>query len=438
MTMNHWLFGAATSTLLFFGLMAVLPAALAQTIKVASWNLGWHVSSAELPSWIATCNKLYSRQSNGQWVEASSQDSNAVTGWEITESRAKIESLDMKKMPPCGVYRANGLKGNLPVSAKAYAKRNQQLAELLRDHVSADLIAFQEVSGAQAVREALGEQSSEYEICSFDEPYKIQRLAFAWRKAKLRQTQPCKVHAEIALGNAAGEQPLRPGLSMVIQAGSKTIRVLTLHLKSGCVSPLEKGKLDGAPQNKMRKGVKLDDPCPTLQQQIEPLEKVIETLGQGVDHFIVIGDINRNLWHELNAPDEPIRSNNSDPTSALGSATTNNLYREINDGQPTSSRMTLVKLSCSTELNALCDFSTKGILKGPQRQELTNARGLGCRNGIGLDHALVSESLTQWVKSAKKISIGRYGNSRAPNSASDVPLLSVSDHCPIVLTLQLN
>lgn len=50
-----------------------------------------------------------------------------------------------------------------------------------------------------------------------------------------------------------------------------------MHLKSSCVSPLDRGKLDG--------NVRPDDPCPILQQQVGPLETVLEDLPVGVDHL---------------------------------------------------------------------------------------------------------------------------------------------------------
>jgi hypothetical protein len=53
----------------------------------------------------------------------------------------------------------------------------------------------------------------------------------------------------------------------------------------GCASPLDgnSGK---------------DDPCPVLQQQVQPLEDALEKLGAGNTSFVFIGDFNRNMWHE--------------------------------------------------------------------------------------------------------------------------------------------
>jgi endonuclease/exonuclease/phosphatase family metal-dependent hydrolase len=405
----------------------------AAELKFASWNLGWHISNEELPAWIQACSKRYARGGEGIW-QLSDQDT-AQIGWQVSEYRARIAGLDMTKMPPCSVYSANGMKGSLAVTPNAHEKRLTQLAQVLSKEVNADVIAFQEVSGAQSVREALGDSANDYTVCSFDNEFKVQRLAFAWRKNKFQQVGNCVVHREIALSHLPPDQQLRPGFSVTLKAGNTTYRLLNLHLKSGCVSALDGGHLDAAPKVRKSKGIKKDDPCPVLQQQIAPLETVFETLAQGVDHFIVLGDFNRNLWHEINAPDQAIRANNTEPTSPLTDTTTNNLYRELNDGMPASSKAFLVKLNCSvdSESQALCDYATKAPLKGADKQKLVNSRALGCRNGVGLDHFLISETLKPKVVGAEKIAIGRFGSSQGPNAVRSEPLLSVSDHCPIVL-----
>ena len=48
------------------GLLAT-PASAA-TLRVATWNLGWHVSQAELGPWIAQCGKSYAKDAaSGTW-----------------------------------------------------------------------------------------------------------------------------------------------------------------------------------------------------------------------------------------------------------------------------------------------------------------------------------------------------------------------------------
>jgi hypothetical protein len=128
---------------------------------------------------------------------------------------------------------------------------------------------------------------------------------------------------------------------MGLRVHGQLIRFMTLHLKAGCVSPLDRGKLDA------NSGP--NDPCPVLHQQLSPLEAGFETLEAGGVSFIVIGDFNRNLWHELHevAGAKAVRSDgNTDLTQALpANVLTQNLYREINDGVPATSKATLLELT---------------------------------------------------------------------------------------------
>ena len=162
--------------------LSMTPLVQASTLRVATWNLGWHVSQAELPQWIAQCDKSFAKNSQtGVWEVVAPQTAGARVGWTIDESRPSLEGVDLTVMPPCGVYRSPSRAG-IAVTPSAWAKRNEQIAKVLREGVKADVIAFQEVSGVAAVREALGTAAADYEICSFT-GYKVQRLAFAWRKS---------------------------------------------------------------------------------------------------------------------------------------------------------------------------------------------------------------------------------------------------------------
>lgn len=428
----------------FFALISNAPTVMANDasgsgLRIASWNLGWHIAQDDVKPWIDACNKYRKRDADGIWQESSAEEEKAVTGWQITERRARLGSWDMRTTPPCGIYRATGMKGNLPVTESAWRHRNLQIAQLIKQEVRPDIIAFQEVSGRQSVIEALGPLAKEYEVCSFDGQFKVQRLAFAWRKSKVTALNPCAVHESIALPELSFERQLRPGLSLTVRVGRHSLRVLNLHLKSGCVSPLDGGRLDAEPKSNSRSKRAVDDPCPVLQKQIEPLEAVFEALADGVDGFIVIGDFNRNLSHEATLPAEAIRSDGSAATTALGGRLTNNLWHELNDGVPLKSWADLVPMACpvDAELRQLCEQARKLPLKGPDREQLTGTQGLGCRNGVGVDHIVVSRNWSSRVIAGTKIPIGKFGRSRAPTSVRAEPLLAISDHCPIALDLRL-
>jgi hypothetical protein len=103
-------FTAVTGCLL--GLSALTPLAQASTLRVATWNLGWHVSQAELPHWIEQCSKSFAKSSQtGVWEVVAPQTAGAKVGWTVDESRPSLEGVDLTVMPPCGVYRSPSRAG---------------------------------------------------------------------------------------------------------------------------------------------------------------------------------------------------------------------------------------------------------------------------------------------------------------------------------------
>lgn len=424
------------STLPLLLASALASPAFAEPLRVASWNLGWHVSMAEVPAWTAQCGKSYEKNTaDGIWHVVPEGKDGSTVGWFIRESRSTLEGVDLSKMPPCGVYEAaNRVK--LAVTPGAIAARNQHIATLLSEQVRPDVIAFQEVSGTAAVREALGTQSDRYNVCSFDGQYKVQRLAFAWRKELGEAVEPCQVIAAISLPEARPIDQVRPGYTLTLKVRGQVLRFLTVHLKSSCVTPLDgRGRLDQDRGN--------NDPCPSLQQQVAPLEAAFERLPQGADQFVVLGDFNRNLWHEANEVEgaKPVRSDGStDLAQPLPAGVkTQNLYREINDGEPAASRASLVSLDCklAAPLAALCERSKTEALKREDMAPLSAPDALGCRNAIGLDHFIISDGLKPQLRSAQKVAIGALGQTLAPTDPKGDASLAVSDHCPIVMNLDL-
>lgn len=178
-----------------------------------------------------------------------------------------------------------------------------------------------------------------------DANFKVQRLAFAWKKEFGEPAEACATIDALALPAFAEAQQVRPGFQIGFRINGKLIRFMTVHLKSGCVSPLDRGRLDGNSRK--------DDPCPVLQQQVQPLEVALEKLGSGNTSFVLIGDVNRNLWHEANevVGAKAVRSDgSSDLTKTRSQETlTQNLLKEINDGVPPSSKATLLELALSWE-----------------------------------------------------------------------------------------
>lgn len=394
----------------------------AAELRVATWNLGWHLSSSEATDWIGRCDALFAKDATtGKFRPAAT----GTPGWKLRWGRDAAIEWDISARPPCDVFKTGSFE-TVAVSEAAYRKRAIQIRTILEKSVRADVIAFQEVSGEAAIREVLPE-GVDYGVCTFSD-HKVQRLGFAWRKT-LGDAIECEVESALSLPNLAEKDRVRPGLSVALKADGKTIRLLSVHLKSSCVSPLE----GGADQRGVLEGSNVA--CQTLQQQVKPLETWIERKSVDGGAFVVLGDFNRNLWHEVAAAG-PVRTDGSDPKGDLPpAARVRRLLAEVNDSVPASSKLDLAEPGCPINpvSAAICE-AAKTTANREHSKELARFENLGCRNPLGLDHVLVGGGAVADV--AEKVSIGRLGRTLPPSAARPDALLSVSDHCPLVATIR--
>jgi hypothetical protein len=139
---------------------------------------------------------------------------------------------------------------------------------------------------------------------------------------------------------------------------------------------------------------------------------------------------------------EPLRSDGSTDLTRPRPAgvATRNLLLEVNDGQPASSKLTLLSARCagSPGVAAACDAARTRLLTQDERRMLSDREGLGCRNAVGLVHVLASDRLAKAVTSTVKVPLGNLGRAlpaRQPQHPD--PLLAVSDHCPLVAEIDL-
>ena len=397
-------------------------AACAADVTVATWNLGWHLDAPLATRWIAACSQKFSKPGNGEnWRP---DPAGTKTGWQLRWGRdAKID-WDIAQLPPCDVWQSRFKP--VAVTEAALAKRRQQIAEVLAKRVNADVIAFQEVSSVQAVREVLPDGGRDYEVCGFTS-HKVQRLAFAWRRSVATAVGGCEVYSPLALPERPVKEQPRPGLSVTLRIGGKVTRFMTVHLKSSCVSPLEGG---GGTRGQLASD---DKACSVLQAQLQPLENWLQERSQGVDAVVMLGDFNRNIAHEASLPaNTPVRSQ--------GRST--NLWREVNDGVPAASLLTALDTACPLDATsaALCKDAKSRVLDKPEMAQLTDAKALGCRNPIGLDHIAVrlpAGAAAGAVPVAEKVALGFLGRTLEASDKRPEPLLAVSDHCPLRARLSL-
>ena len=401
--------------------MLMMPAhASARDLTVATWNLGWHIDKAAASQWVAACNGLFEKDAaTGTWKPTTA--GSGIPGWQVN-FREPVE-WDWNAFPVCDVYQDRNFDA-VPVTIASYDKRLDQLSDFFASKLSADIYAFQEVSGEQAVRDALPAGGTGYEICSFAD-FKVQRLAIAWR-SEIGTQVDCRVEPTLALpGNPENDRP-RPGLSLGLMIDGELVRFLAVHLKSSCVSPLEpRGDLAGNGRD-----------CTILQQQLVPLEQWVEQQAQDTDKFVVLGDFNRNFWHEQH-DSGPVRTDNSDPQGPLPSgAMVKDLFAEVFDGEPEATDVTLLHEVCAinSATTALCEKGETALLTTQERQLLSRSENLGCRNPLGLDHILITSGITA-SGPAEHVSVGVFGGTKPADATHPDPLLAISDHCPMVARL---
>ena len=403
-------------------LLASLSAAAAP-LKVVTWNLGWHLDAELSRQWRAACSAPFALDAKDQrWKPAAAAGPDTQPGWELPWGRNAPVQWDIGALPPCDTYQAN--RKPVAVSEAQDQQRRERLRAVLNQGLQPDVIAFQEVSGAAAVRELLG---PDYEVCGY-EGHKVQRLAFGWKRSL--GAGRCEVDWSLSLPQRPMMEQVRPGLALSLVTEGKTLRFLTVHLKSSCVSALDANNPQFPAAASEARG-QLDGPnphCQSLQQQIAPLEQWLDRQAQDAAGLVLLGDFNRNLGHEASEPaEQAARSQGGAANAPHGpDVQVRNLWRELNDGQPMA--LTLLDAQCQ-DLPA-CALGKTRLL---DRQEYGQLRSsLGCRNPIGLDHIVLAGALKS--AGAMKWSLGPQGETRAlPDGRIE---LGLSDHCPLWAELE--
>ncbi len=206
----------------------------------------------------------------------------------------------------------------------------------IADRLDADVIAFQEAETPAAAARVF--DPARYRIVMEDRPGAPSGSCGGAHadKAFIRQAVGFAIRKEIAFERHAdvttlmlGNPQLRSGVDVTLMPkGQAPIRLLAVHLKSGCFS----GNTAGA--------------CPTLLAQIPALEAWIDAAARGPLRFAVIGDWNRRL---ANAGDT--------------------VWREIDDGDPANADLRLaddgIKPSCDPRYDAFIDHIVLDRRAGP-------------------------------------------------------------------------
>lgn len=186
----------------------------------------------------------------------------------------KIASWNMEHLA-----EAEG-SGCRPRTQADYAAMRQYLVGL-----DADVIAFQEVESKAAAERVFDPAVYTVVIEDRDGPGRggacrglegltinAQRTGFAVRKDVPFERQPDFTALQL------GDPDLRSGVDLILRPrGGEPLRVLSVHLKSGCSS----GDRNEA--------------CPVLFEQVPVLERWIDERAEEEPQFAVLGDFNRRL-----------------------------------------------------------------------------------------------------------------------------------------------
>ena len=172
------------------------------------------------------------------------------------------------------------------------------LARYARD-LNADIIAFQEVNGPRAAVRVFPARDYDLHLSGrhdsrFDDIYN----GFAVRKGRFDRVVKAD-HPALGIG-AGSRYELRWGVDLTVSRNGLVLRLLNVHLKSGCfVKSLENP---------------VSRHCRKLARQIEPLESWIDTSWREGVPFVVLGDFNRaldrhgpndHLWRAIDDGDPP-------------------------------------------------------------------------------------------------------------------------------------
>lgn len=154
--------------------------------------------------------------------------------------------------------------GPIPRSAAAYARLAGYATRL-----DADVIAVQEVESADALARVFDPARYSFYVTQDPSP---QRTGFVYDKRLSVHVHPD--YTALATGS------LRSGADLALLFDGKWVRLLSVHLKSGCFSqPLSDGQ-----------------PCAKLASQVPQLEAWIDARAAEATPFAVLGDFNRRLF----------------------------------------------------------------------------------------------------------------------------------------------
>lgn len=162
-------------------------------------------------------------------------------------------------------------KGKVPRKREDYEALRRYAKKL-----DADVIALQEIDGPEAARHVFDPEV--YDL-HFSTRSHVQRVGVATKKhLKITRHPDLK---DLALGGR-----VRHGVDLTIEGGPAPLRVLAVHLKSGCFS----SPLDGPVNGRER-----PEACAALKKQVPILQGWLDARQREKTPALIMGDFNRRL-----------------------------------------------------------------------------------------------------------------------------------------------
>ena len=163
----------------------------------------------------------------------------------------------------------------------------QKLARYARE-LDADVIALQEVESAKWAAKVFGD---EYDYFFTTKDW-VQRVGVAVRKSSGYKATAVE-YKELDQGLA------RRGMDVTLTKDGKSVRLLAVHMKSGCFDKaLDQTSIASMP-NSNEKEVYAKTACAELAKQAIPLEAWVDARAKEGVPFILLGDFNRRFVKDI-------------------------------------------------------------------------------------------------------------------------------------------
>ena len=163
----------------------------------------------------------------------------------------------------------------------------QKLARYARE-LDADVIALQEVENEKWAKKVFGD---EYDYFFTTKDW-VQRVGVAVKKSSGYQAQAIE-YLELDQGLA------RRGMDVTLTKDGKSVRLLAVHMKSGCFDKaLDQASIEKMP-NTNEKEAYAKTACAELAKQAVPLEAWVDARAEEGVPFLLLGDFNRRFVRDI-------------------------------------------------------------------------------------------------------------------------------------------